>query len=104
MRDHSRSSTSVGSRVATRRKQCLSVRNAEAITSQSRLSSKVTFVTRLQPCQSPNETARQLPDLSTIIWVEPSSTYMSGQVSRAHLVLLAREQCLTPLFLLSPIL
>src|SRR6478672_1196372 len=39
MRDHSRSSTSVGSRVASRRKQCRSVRNAEAITSQSRLSS-----------------------------------------------------------------
>ena len=35
---------------------------------------KVTFVTRLQSRQSPSETARQLPDLSTIIWVEPSST------------------------------
>src|SRR5258705_4365027 len=35
---------------------------------------KVTFVTRLQPHQLPGETARQLPDLSTIIRVEPSST------------------------------
>ena len=35
---------------------------------------KVTFVTRLRSRQSPSETARQLPDLSTIIWVEPSST------------------------------
>src|SRR5262249_17263048 len=35
---------------------------------------KVTFVTRLQSRQLPNETARQLPDLSTIIRVEPSST------------------------------
>src|SRR5262249_22111647 len=34
---------------------------------------KVTFVTRLQSRQSPSETARQLPDLSTIIWLEPSS-------------------------------
>src|SRR5262245_64481382 len=65
---------------------------------------KVTFVTRLQSHQLPSKTARQLQDLSTIIRVEPSSTYMSGQVSRAHLVLLAREQRLTPLFLLSPIL
>jgi len=35
---------------------------------------KVTFVTRLQSRQLPSETARQLPDLSTIIRVEPSST------------------------------
>src|SRR6266851_368931 len=35
---------------------------------------KVTFVTRLQSHQLPSETARQLPDLSTIIRVEPSST------------------------------
>src|SRR5262249_48930281 len=35
---------------------------------------KVTFVTRLRSRQLPNETARQLPDLSTIIRVEPSST------------------------------
>src|ERR1700746_3250148 len=35
---------------------------------------KVTFVTRLRSRQLPSETARQLPDLSTIIRVEPSST------------------------------
>ena len=32
------------------------------------------FVTRLRSHQLPSETARQLPDLSTIIRVEPSST------------------------------
>jgi hypothetical protein len=35
---------------------------------------KVTFVTRLRPGQSPSRAARQLPDLSTIIRVESSST------------------------------
>src|SRR5262249_17037964 len=35
---------------------------------------KVTFVTRLRSHQLPSETARQLPDLSTIIRAEPSST------------------------------
>jgi hypothetical protein len=35
---------------------------------------KAAFVTRLQSGQLPNPTARQLPDLSTTIWVEPSST------------------------------
>ena len=35
---------------------------------------KVTFVTRLRPRQLPDQAARQLPDLSTIIRVEPSST------------------------------
>ena len=34
----------------------------------------MTFVTRLRSHQLPSETARQLPDLSTIILVEPSST------------------------------
>ena len=33
-----------------------------------------TFVTRLQPSQLPNQAARQLPDLSTSIRVDPSST------------------------------
>ena len=32
------------------------------------------FVTRLQPAQLPGRAARQLPDLSTTIWVDPSST------------------------------
>ena len=35
---------------------------------------KATFVTRLRPGQLPSQVARQLPDLSTIIRVEPSST------------------------------
>src|SRR5712671_6930917 len=38
---------------------------------------KVTFVTRLQPSQLSGQTARQLPDLSTIIRVESSSTGVS---------------------------
>ena len=35
---------------------------------------KAAFVTRLQPGWSPNQAARQLPDRSTTLWVEPSST------------------------------
>ena len=35
---------------------------------------KATFVTRLQPSQLPNQAARQLPDLSTSIRVDPPST------------------------------
>ena len=35
---------------------------------------KATFVTRLRPSQLPGQAARQLPDLSTIIRVESSST------------------------------
>ena len=35
---------------------------------------KVTFVTRLRPSQLPDQAARQLPDQSTTIRVEPSST------------------------------
>ena len=35
---------------------------------------EATFVTRLQPGRLPNRAARQLPDLSTTIRVEPSST------------------------------
>ena len=35
---------------------------------------KATFVTRLQPCQLPGRAARQLPDQSTTLWVESSST------------------------------
>jgi len=35
---------------------------------------KATFVTRLQCGQLPNHPARQLPDLSTTIWVDSSST------------------------------
>ena len=32
------------------------------------------FVTRLRPCRLPGRTARQLPDQSTTLWVESSST------------------------------
>jgi hypothetical protein len=35
------------------------------------------LVTRLQYAQLPVHTARQLPDLPSIIWVEPSSTGIS---------------------------
>ena len=35
---------------------------------------KATFVTRLRPGQLPGQAARQLPDQSTILWVESSST------------------------------
>src|SRR5271169_1100596 len=37
-------------------------------------SPKATFVTRLQPFKLPGRAARQLPDQSTTIWVESSST------------------------------
>jgi hypothetical protein len=35
---------------------------------------KAAFVTRLRTGQLPNRSARQLPDQSTTLWVEPSST------------------------------
>src|SRR3954447_26081736 len=35
---------------------------------------KATFVTRLRSSRSPDQTARQLPEQSTTLWVEPSST------------------------------
>ncbi len=35
---------------------------------------KATFVTRLQPCRLPSRAARQLPDQSTTLWMESSST------------------------------
>ena len=35
---------------------------------------KATFVTRLQPCRLPGRAARQLPDQSTTLWVDSSST------------------------------
>src|SRR3954447_24347799 len=34
---------------------------------------KAAFVTRLRPSQLPDQTARQLPDQSTTLWMEPSS-------------------------------
>ena len=42
--------------------------------SSDRSVTKATFVTRLQPCRSPGQAARQLPDQSTTLWVESSST------------------------------
>ncbi len=39
-----------------------------------RSAAKAAFVTRLQPGRLPDQAARQLPDLSTTIRVEPSST------------------------------
>ena len=47
---------------------------------------KVPFVTRLQSHQLPSETARQLPDLSTTIRVEPSSTELIRFQSEAVVV------------------
>jgi hypothetical protein len=35
---------------------------------------KAVFVTRLQPCRLPDRAARQLPDQSTTLWVDSSST------------------------------
>ncbi len=40
-------------------------------------SPKATFVTRLQHARLPEHVARQLPDLLSIIWMEPSSTGIS---------------------------
>ena len=37
-------------------------------------SPKATFVTRLRPRRLPGQAARQLPDQSTTLWVESSST------------------------------
>ena len=42
--------------------------------SSDRSVTKATFVTRLRPCQLPGRAARQLPDQSTTLWVESSST------------------------------
>jgi hypothetical protein len=47
---------------------------------------KATFVTRLRPGQLPNRAARQLPDPSTTIWVESSSTgdtRLSGHTAKS---------------------
>ena len=45
---------------------------------------KAAFVTRLQPSQLPDQTARQLPDQSTTLRVEPSSSFtpMNGHRRR----------------------
>src|SRR6516164_617214 len=49
---------------------------------------KATFVTRLRPFRSPSQAARQLPDQSTIFWVDSSSTGNSrlrGALPRADI-------------------
>jgi hypothetical protein len=63
------------------RRVCIRIVTFEACSGFTRVTAgriaqppKVTFVTRLQPGQLPDQAARQLPDLSTIIRVEPSST------------------------------
>ena len=63
------------------RRVCIRIVTFEACSGFTRVTAhriaqppKVTFVTRLRSRQLPSETARQLPDLSTIIRVEPSST------------------------------
>ena len=55
---------------------------------------KATFVARLRPSQLPSQTARQLPDLSTIIRVESSST----GVSRPRGALPAPDSCSAALY------
>src|SRR5262249_6361156 len=77
------------------RRVCIRIVTFEACSGFTRVTArgiaqppKVTFVTRLQSRQSPSETARQLPDLSTIIWVEPSSTddsRLQGALPRADM-------------------
>jgi len=50
---------------------------------------KAAFVTRLQPCRLPSRTARQLPDQSTTLWVESSSTSdprLRGALPRGDIV------------------
>ena len=49
---------------------------------------KVTFVTRLRSHQLPSQTARQLPDLSTIMWNPP---LLMIRAFRAHCQLLTFE-------------
>src|ERR1700731_4496938 len=49
---------------------------------------KAAFVTRLRPCRLPGRAARQLPDQSTTLWVESSSTSdprLRGALPRADI-------------------
>src|SRR5205823_8005870 len=60
---------------------------------------KAAFVTRLQPGWSPNQAARQLPDQSTTLWVEPSSTGVTrlrGALGSAGMRHAGREGRLPP--------
>ena len=60
-----------------------------------------TFVARLQPGQLPAQTARQLPDPSTLIRVEPSSTRETrpqgahGDMIRVELIAAERPRSVT---------
>ena len=56
---------------------------------------KAAFVTRLQPSQLPDQTARQLPEQSTTLRVEPSSTgdtRRRGALGNAGLSKITRDQ------------
>src|SRR5450631_2569505 len=53
---------------------------------------KATFVTRLQPFRLPGRAARQLPDQSTTLWVESSSTgdsRLRGARSKCEILVLS---------------
>ena len=45
---------------------------------------KAAFVTRLRPDRLPGKAARQLPDLSTTIWVDPPSTGVTRRRGALH--------------------
>ena len=54
---------------------------------------KAAFVTRLRPGRLPNQVARQLPDLSTTIWMDSSSTgypCLSGHTAQSGAVIAAK--------------
>ena len=59
---------------------------------------KAAFVTRLQPSQLPDQTARQLPEQSTTLRVEPSSTgdtrRRDRQIVLAHMLQEGVLECL----------
>src|ERR1035437_6555509 len=62
---------------------------------------KAAFVTRLQPYRLPDRAARQLPDQSTTLWVESSSTSdprLRGARSKAVLTASKRHFRSTPNF------
>jgi hypothetical protein len=64
-----------------------------------------TFVARLQPCQLPGRAARQLPDQSTTLWVESSSTGDSrlrgarpkGDIAVFHSITVGRPRSISPI-------
>jgi hypothetical protein len=54
---------------------------------------KAAFVTRLQPCRLPDRAARQLPDQSTTLWVESSSTSDPRLRGALSIVDIATAEC-----------